>query len=90
MSRFPRRRRFLVLALCLTAGLALAPRSGAAAVVKILTSVKASTISGADADDDLDAFYRGLGATSSLHTGTIAAADLAGVDLLASPRWTRG
>jgi len=53
-----------------------------AAVVKILTSTKASSISGADADDDLNAFYQGLGATSSLHTGTIVPADLDGVDLL--------
>lgn len=52
-----------------------------AATVKILTSTKASTILGADADDDLDAFYRDLGATSSLLTGTVTAAELAGVDL---------
>ena len=48
----------------LTACLALATTSADAAVVKILTSTKASAISGADADDDLDAFYQGLGATS--------------------------
>lgn len=49
--------------------------------VKILTSTKASTIAGADADDDLDAFYVGLGAVSSLMTGTVTAGDLFGVDV---------
>ena len=66
----------------LVAAIALSSSQVEAAVVKILTSVKASSISGADADDDLNAFYQGLGATSSLHTGAIASADLAGVDLL--------
>jgi len=32
--------------------------------VKILASAKAGTVSGADADDDLNVFYAGLGATS--------------------------
>ena len=74
--------RVLALAIGLAVSLPLSAPAADAAVVKILTSVKASAISGADADDDLDFFYQGLGATSSLHTGAIVPADLAGVDLL--------
>ena len=58
------------------------PLSSAASTIKILTSVKASSISGADADDDLNAYYNGLGAISSLHTGALTSIDLDGVDLL--------
>jgi len=51
-----------------------------AADIKILTSTSA-VILNADADDDLNTFYVGLGANSSLHTGAVTAADLSGVDL---------
>ena len=71
-------------ALLLLASIALllAPAApAAAATVKILTSTLAGTILGGDADDDLDAFYRDLGATSSLLSGAVTPAELVGVDL---------
>jgi hypothetical protein len=59
----------------------LAAPGAMAETVKILTSVQAGTISGADADDDLAAFYAGFGLDSSLVTGTVTATALVGVDL---------
>ena len=70
----------LLLLFTLAAGLG--PVAADASTVKVLRSTLAGTIANADADDDLDAFYNGVGATSSLHTGTLTAPDLVGVDLL--------
>jgi len=53
-----------------------------ATTVKILTSVAAGGISDGDGDDDLNAFYIDIGATSSLFSGAVTAGELAGVDLL--------
>ena len=70
----------LLLAGTLLACLAAGP-DAQATTVKILASAKAGTIADADADDDLQAFYAGLGAASSLLTGTVTAGDLVGVDV---------
>lgn len=53
-----------------------------ATTVKILTSTAAAGIADGDGDDDLNAFYLDIGAVSSLFSGTVTAAELAGVDLL--------
>lgn len=73
--------RTLVLPLVLAAFSVAFAVSSDAATVKVLASVKAGSISGADADDDLHEFYLGSGADSHLVDGTVTAEDLAGVDL---------